>query len=102
MGLINCRPLVAKPWPFLLVIGLLLPCACTSTAAQEAPLPTERSLSRNAALVTQWANRVLARDPNVRANAQGAVVQGAQRSFPLLRRFLDPEQEDLRVVTFQI
>jgi HEAT repeat protein len=89
-------------WPFLLVIGLLLLSACSSTAAQEAPLPTERGLSKNPALVRDWTNRLLAKDWEVRATAQAALVEGARRSFPLLRRFLDPEREDLRVVTFQI
>src|SRR5262249_8842 len=46
--------------------------------------------------------RLQARDPKVRAAAEAALVQGAQRSFPLLRRFLTPEHEDLHAVTFQI
>src|SRR5262245_38765063 len=64
--------------------------------------PTESNLSRNPALVSDWANRLLANDPKIRTTAQAALVQGAQRSFPLLRRFLDPEHEDLHVVTFQV
>jgi len=92
---------------FQLVIGLLLlwPCSATlptSSASQEAPLPTESGLSRNPALVIDWESRLLAHDPKVRAIAQAALVQEGRRSFPLLRRFLDPERDDLRVVTFQI
>ena len=102
MRLINCRHLVANSCPFLLVIGLLLLAACTSTASPQTPLPTDRSLSRNPALARDWTNRLLASDPKVRATAQAALVQGARRSFPLLRRFLDPDHEDLRVATFQI
>ena len=49
-----------------------------------------------------WANRLLASDPKVRATAEAALVQGAARSLPLLRRFLSPEQENLHVVTFDI
>jgi HEAT repeat protein/outer membrane protein assembly factor BamB len=102
MWLINFKHLVANPCPFLLVIGLFLPGARTCAASEEAPLPTEPGLSRNPALVRDWTNRLLANDPTVRATAQAALVNGARRSFPLLRRFLDPEREDLRVVTFQI
>src|SRR5262245_14762213 len=74
-----------------------------AVAPSQSPLlPTESSLSRNPALLDEWASRLLAKDPKVRAPAQAALVQGAQRSFPLLRRFLDAEPEDLHVVTFQI
>ena len=64
--------------------------------------PDESSLSRNPASVSEWANRLLASDPKVRATAEAALVKGAGRSLPLLRRFLDPQQEDLQVVTFEI
>ena len=74
-----------------------------AVALSQSPLPqTESSLSRNPALVRDWANRLLANDPKVRATAEAALVQGAQRSLPLLRRFLDPGHEDLHVVTFEI
>jgi HEAT repeat protein/outer membrane protein assembly factor BamB len=102
MWSINFQLRVASRCPFLVVIGLLMLGTCASTASQEAPLPTERSLSRNPALVSDWSNRLLASDPKVRAIAQVALVEGARRSFPLLRRFLDLEHEHLRVGTFQI
>ena len=63
---------------------------------------TESSLSRNPALVRDWADRLLASDPKVRATAEAALVKVGQGSFPLLRRFLGPEHEDLHVVTFHI
>src|SRR5262249_39320512 len=69
----------------------------------QSPLPqTESSLSTNFTQVRDWANRLLAHDPKVRATAEAALVQGGRRSLPLLRRFLDPEHEDLHAVTFQI
>ncbi len=69
----------------------------------QSPLPpTEWSLSRNPALVRDWANRLQANDPKVRATAEAALVQGAPRSLPLLRRFLNPGHEDLQLVTFEI
>ena len=62
-----------------------------AVALSQSPLlPTESSLSRNPALVRDWANRLPANDPKVRATAEAALVQGAQRSLPLLRRFLNP------------
>jgi HEAT repeat protein len=74
-----------------------------AVAPSQSPLPqTESSLSRNPALVRDWADRLLANDPKVRATAEAALVQGARRSLPLLRRFLDPVHEDLHVVTFEI
>ena len=74
-----------------------------AVALSQSPLPqTESSLSRNPALVRDWADRLLANDPKARAAAEAALVQGARRSLPLLRRFLDPGHEDLHTVTFEI
>jgi len=52
--------------------------------------------------VRDWTNRLLAKDPKIRATAEAALVHGAGRSLPLLRRFLTPEHEDLHVVCFDI
>src|SRR4030095_16278943 len=49
-----------------------------------------------------WANRVTAGDPKVRAISEAALVQGRGRSLPLLRRFLDLRNEDLDQKTFDI
>ena len=74
-----------------------------AVALSRSPLPpTESSLSRNPAQVDDWANRLQAGDPKVRANAEAALVDGERRSLPLLRRFLDPGHDDLQVVTFEI
>jgi hypothetical protein len=74
-----------------------------AVALSQSPLPqTESSLSRNPALVDDWANRLLADEPKVRATAEATLVQAGRGSFPLLRRFLGPEHEDLHVVTFQV
>jgi outer membrane protein assembly factor BamB len=105
MWLIKFQHLVATPCPFLLVIGVLLLGTCnatvqTSTASQEVPLPTESGLSRNPALVLDWESRLLAKDTN--ATAEATLVQGARRSFPLLRRFLDSRNESLHLQTFKI
>jgi outer membrane protein assembly factor BamB/HEAT repeat protein len=74
-----------------------------TVAVAQSPRPrTQSSLSTNPALVHDWSNRLLARDAKIRATAEAALAHGAQRSFPLLRRFLTPEHEDLHAVTFQI
>jgi outer membrane protein assembly factor BamB len=59
-------------------------------------------LSTNSASVLDWANRVMAKDPKVRAIAKAALVQGAGRSLPLLRRLVVLGNEDLHRVTFEI
>ena len=72
-------------------------------APTQSPLPhTQASLSVSPARVRDWANRLLAKDPKIRATAEAALVQGARRSLPLLRRFLTPEHENLHVVSFEI
>jgi outer membrane protein assembly factor BamB/HEAT repeat protein len=74
-----------------------------AVALSQSPLPqTEASFSRNPALVQDWANRLLANDPKVRATTEAALVQGAGRSLPLLRRFLATDDEGLRQQTFEI
>ena len=70
--------------------------------SQSPPPQTESSLSRNPALVREWANRLLANDRNVRATAEAALVKEAGRSLPLLRRFLASDDDDLHQQTFEI
>ena len=74
-----------------------------AVALSQSPLPqTESSPSRNPALVSDWADRLVASDPTIRAAAEAELVQGAQRSLPVLRRLLAPDHEDLHAVTFEI
>ena len=49
-----------------------------------------------------WANRLTATDPKVRAIAEAALVNGAGRSLPLLRQLLNRDDEDLDRRTFEI
>jgi outer membrane protein assembly factor BamB/HEAT repeat protein len=82
----------------ILAAGLSL-----AVAQSSSPLPqTESSFSRNPALVSDWANRLLADDSNVRATAERTLVQGAGRSLPLLRRFLASDDGDLHQQTFDV
>ena len=94
-------------YQLLFIVGLLLLGAGTtsghtSASSRELPLPTELDLSRNRALAFDWANRVMANDPKVRATAEAALVQGAGRSLPLLRRFLNRRNGDLHLETSEI
>ncbi len=69
----------------------------------QSPQPdTASSLSTNPAHVRELADWLVAKNPKVRETAEAALVQGARRSFPLLRRFLTPEHNNLHGVTFQI
>jgi HEAT repeat protein/outer membrane protein assembly factor BamB len=52
--------------------------------------------------VIDWENRVMSKDPKVRASAEAALVKRARRSLPLLRRFLTSDDEDLHEQTFEI
>src|SRR5688572_9504513 len=49
-----------------------------------------------------WASRLTAKDPKVRAIAEAALVNGAGRSLPLLRQLLNRDDEDLERRTIEI
>ena len=49
-----------------------------------------------------WEHRLMSDHPQVRANAEDALVQRAARSLPLLRRFLKRNNEDLHQEAFKI
>ncbi len=79
--------------------GLLVtPPVAGARPSQSALPPTESNLARNEALVRDWAGRLQSDDPKIRVTAEAALVEGAARSLPLLRRFLTPEHEDLHTV----
>ena len=91
----------------LLVIGLfwLVTCSAkwqTARASGEARLPTDSALSKKPALIIDWESRVLSGDAQVRATAEATLIKGEQRSFALLRRFLDNRNENLHSQTFII
>src|SRR5262245_64984320 len=83
----------------------LICAACCSHAvalSQSALPPTQPDLSRNPARVDDWANRLQASDPQVRASTEAALVQAALRSLPLLKELLEPAYADLHMVTLEI
>jgi len=86
------------------VLLCILPIPVLAQTTRSLPQPHQAKvsdLSRNPALVLEWANRVMAHDPKVRATAEAALVQGAGRSLPLLRRFLNRRNEDLHLETLK-
>ena len=52
--------------------------------------------------VHDWADRVTSSDAKIRASAEAALVHGAGRSLPLLRRFLKTDNAELQRQTFEI
>src|SRR5690349_22272 len=52
--------------------------------------------------VRDWADRVTSNDAKVRADAVAALVKEDGRSLPLLRRFLNSDNEELHKQTFEI
>src|SRR6185503_14045945 len=88
---------------FICTLLCFLPIPVLAQTTHSLPRQAKGSdLSRNSARVRDWANRVMAKDPKVRAIAEAALVQGAGRSLPLLRRFLNRRNEDLHRQTFEI
>src|SRR5262249_48384072 len=90
---------------FICTLLFILPIPVHTRPRRSLPQPPQTKgsdLSRNSASMRDWANRVMSNDPKVRASAEAALVQGAQRSLPLLRRFLNSRNEDLHRETFEI
>jgi outer membrane protein assembly factor BamB/HEAT repeat protein len=86
-----------------LLCALAIPALAQTARSLPQPRQAKRSdQARNSAQVLDWENRVMSKDPQVRAIAEAALVQGAGRSLPLLRRFLNRQNEDLHLETFEI
>ena len=90
---------------FICTLLCILSIAALAQTTRSPPQPGQAKgsdLSTNSASVRDWANRVMANDSKVRAIAEAALVQGAGRSLPLLRRLLNLGNEDLQLKTFEI
>jgi len=83
-----------------LLFILTLPIAAQTTRSGSQARQAKPDLSRSS--VRDWANRVMSRDGKIRATAQATLVQDAGSSLPLLRRFLNTDNEDLQSETFEI
>jgi HEAT repeat protein/outer membrane protein assembly factor BamB len=86
----------------LFCVPLLLVLAQITRSLPQTQQATGSDLSLNSASVSDWAHRLTAKEPKVRAVAEATLVQGARRSLPVLRRFLVSRNEDLHVVTLEI
>lgn len=69
--------------------------AAQSTPAGLQPQAAVQVFSTSAASVREWTARLLSHDPNVRTSAEAALVDGGPSALPLLRRFLNPPNDDL-------
>ena len=86
-----------------LLCTLAIPALARTTRSLPQPRQAKRSdQARKSVQVIDWENRVMSKDPKVRAIAEAALVKGAGRSLPLLRRFLNRDDEDLDLRTFEI
>jgi HEAT repeat protein/outer membrane protein assembly factor BamB len=90
---------------FICALLCILPAAALAQTTRSRPQPGQArrsNLSLNSAEVREWENRLLSKDPKVRAKAEADLVQAAGRSLPLLRRFLNRPDEDLHLKSFEI
>jgi outer membrane protein assembly factor BamB/HEAT repeat protein len=90
---------------FICTLLCILPIPVLAQTTRSLPQPRQAKRSnqaRNSAQVIDWENRVMSKDPKVRASAEAALVKGAGRSLPLLRRFLNRGDENLDLRTFEI
>src|SRR6185503_356347 len=83
-----------------LLFILPTPLLAQSRRAVSQPRQPRSNLSRSS--VRDWANRVMSNDAKVRTTAEAELVQQSARSLPLLRRFLNTDNEDLHLETFEI
>ena len=86
-----------------LFICALLCTLPVSALGQTAPaLSQPRQAESSDLSTTDWADRLMANDSTVRAIAEAALVQGAGRSLPVLRQFLDRRDEELNRRTLEV
>ncbi|HEX3232238.1 MAG TPA: HEAT repeat domain-containing protein, partial [Pyrinomonadaceae bacterium] len=90
---------------FIFTLLCILPIPVLAQTRRSLPQPRQARRSdpsMNSAQVRDWENRLLSKDPKIRAKAEADLVQGAGRSLPLLRRLLNRPNEDLHLKTFEI
>ena len=92
----------------LVILALLSSPPTTPAFAQTSPSVPQSNqagdsdLSTGSARVSDWASRLTANDSRVRATAESAIVKGAGRALPLLKRLLDLGDPNLEPRTFEI
>lgn len=85
---------------FICTLLFILPTTVLAQTRRSVSQPANSDLSRNS--VRDWANRVMSKDAKIRTTAQATLVHEARRSLPLLRRFLNTDNEELHLETFEI
>src|SRR6185436_740767 len=86
---------------FICTLLCILPIPVLAQTTRSLP-QSRQAKGSNLSRDSDWENRVMSNDPKVRSTAEAALVQGAGRSLPLLRRFLNRPNEDLQLATFEI
>src|SRR5262252_9528476 len=87
---------------FLCTLLCALPIAVPAQTRRSVRQPRQANSVLSNSSVSDWANRVMSNDAKTRASAEAALVHEAGRSLPLLRRFLNTDNEDLHQETFEI
>lgn len=85
---------------FIFTLLSILPIPVIAQTGRSVVQRRQSNLSRSS--VRDWADRVMSSDAKIRADADAALVQQAGRSLPLLRRFLNSDDEELHLKTFEI
>jgi HEAT repeat protein/outer membrane protein assembly factor BamB len=89
---------------FICMLLCILPTTVLAQTTRSLTQPRQArasNLSRNSHM-RDWENRVMSKDPKIKSIAKADLVQGARRSLPLLRRFLNRRNEDLHLETFEV
>jgi len=84
---------------FIFTLLFILPLQSVAQTKRSVPQP-RRAISRSS--VRDWADRVMSNDAKIRTTAEAALVHDGARSLPLLRRFLNTDNDALHEETFEI
>ncbi|MEP6922048.1 MAG: PQQ-binding-like beta-propeller repeat protein [bacterium] len=100
---VSLAPIMRHFFTCTLLFTLVIPALAQTTRSLPQPRWVKRSnQAGNSTRLIDWENRVMSKDPKVRAIATAALVHGAKRSLPLLRRLFNRRNEDLHLETFKI
>jgi outer membrane protein assembly factor BamB len=87
---------------FICTLLFILPIPVLAQTKRSVPQPRQAKSDLSRSSVRDWTNRVMSNDAKIRATSEAALVYEAGRSLPLLRRFLNSDNEDLHLETFEI
>jgi HEAT repeat protein/outer membrane protein assembly factor BamB len=87
---------------FICTLILILAIPAFAQTKRSVPRRREARPDLSRISVRDWANRVLSRDAKIRTTAQATLVHDGGRSLPLLRRFLNTDNEELQLETFEM